>query len=221
MSVDPVTAITATTKRTTHAHQSSRSQLSTHAIPCSTAVGRLGRLVDGRLRLTTILGAGAYGVVYSTIDINTTLRYAVKCLSKLTSDRAEPKQADNQQREIRLHYLVSAHPNIIPILKIVNDPDCIFIILEYCPGGDLFVNITEHDQYVGHDELCKRVYLQILGAVEHCHQLQIYHRDLKPENILVTDRGYTVKLCDFGLATSDVQSDEFGCGSSFYMSPGA
>ncbi len=169
------------------------------------------------------MGAGAYGVVYSAIDINTTVRYAVKCLSKLTSDGApvEPKQADDQQREIRLHYLVSAHPNITQMFNIVDDPDCIFIILEYCPEGDLFVNITGHDQYVRHDELSKSVYLQILRAVEHCHHLQVYHRDLKPENILVTDHGYTVKLFDFGLATSDARSDDFGCGSRFYMSPGA
>jgi serine/threonine protein kinase len=105
------------------------------------------------------------------------------------------------------------------MLRIVTEPDCIFVILEYCPEGDLFLNITERGQYVGKDDLSKKIFLQILDAVEHCHNLGIYHRDLKPENILVTDHGDTVKLADFGLATSDDRSEDYGCGSTFYMSP--
>lgn len=183
---------------------------------------RLGRLLEGKLQLTDILGTGAYGVVYSAVDIKTGVRYAVKCLSKFNADGSplERRQIAYQQREIRLHYLASAHRNVVSMLKIVDDSDCIYVILEYCPEGDLFLNITERGQYVGKDELCRKVFLQILDAVEHCHNLGIYHRDLKPENILVTDQGNTVKLADFGLATSDDRSEDYGCGSTFYMSPG-
>ncbi|KAL7821174.1 Pkinase domain-containing protein [Trichoderma aethiopicum] len=182
---------------------------------------RLGQLLEGKLQLTDILGTGAYGVVYTALDINTGVQYAVKCLSKYNADGTplERRQVAYQQREIRLHYLASAHPNVVSMMKIVDDPDCIYVILEYCPEGDLFSNITERGQYVGNDELSKKVFLQILDAVEHCHNLGIYHRDLKPENILVTDNGETVKLADFGLATSEDRSEDYGCGSTFYMSP--
>ncbi|GAB0132299.1 hypothetical protein EsDP_00000740 [Epichloe bromicola] len=182
---------------------------------------RLGRLLEGKLQLTEILGTGAYGVVYSAFDVKTGVRYAVKCLSKFNTDGTplERRQVAYQQREIKLHYLASAHPNVVSMLKIVDDPDCIYVILEYCPEGDLFLNITELGQYVGKDELSRKVFLQILDAVEHCHKLGVYHRDLKPENILVTDNGNTVKLADFGLATADDRSEDYGCGSTFYMSP--
>lgn len=182
---------------------------------------RLGKFLAGSLQLTGILGTGAYGVVYSAVDIKTNIQYAVKTLSKFNPDGTplDRRQLAFQTREIRLHYMASAHPNVVSMLKIIDDPDCIYVILEYCPEGDLFYNITECGQYVGKDDLAKKVFLQILDAVEHCHNLGIYHRDLKPENILVTDHGETVKLADFGLATSSDRSEDYGCGSTFYMSP--
>jgi serine/threonine protein kinase len=182
---------------------------------------RLGKLLEGKLQLTEILGTGAYGVVYAALDVKTGVRYAVKCLSKFNADGAplERRQVAYQQREIRLHYLASAHRNVVSMYKIVEDQDCVYVILEYCPEGDLFLNITERGQYVGRDDLSRNIFLQILDAVEHCHKLGIYHRDLKPENILVTDQGETVKLADFGLATSEDRSEDYGCGSTFYMSP--
>lgn len=183
---------------------------------------RLGRYLTPTLQLVDILGTGAYGVVYSAIDRKDNVQYAVKCLSKFNADGTplDRRQLSFQTREIRLHYLASGHPNVVSMLKIIDNPDCIYVILEYCPEGDLFYNITECGQYVGKDELAKSVFLQILDAVEHCHRLGIYHRDLKPENILVSNRGETVKLADFGLATSSERSEDYGCGSTFYMSPG-
>ncbi|KAK3306530.1 kinase-like domain-containing protein [Chaetomium strumarium] len=183
---------------------------------------RLGRFLTNSLQLRDIVGTGAYGVVYSAVDIETNARYAVKCLSKFNADGTplDRRQVAFQSREIRLHYLASTHANVVSILKIIDYLDCIYVVLEYCPEGDLFYNITERRQYVGKDELAKKVFLQLLDAVEHCHSLGIYHRDLKPENILVSDQGETVKLADFGLATSDERSEDYGCGSTFYMSPG-
>ncbi|KAI1414843.1 Ran1-like protein kinase [Hypoxylon sp. FL1857] len=182
---------------------------------------RLGKFLGESLQLIGIIGTGAYGVVYLAVDVKTGVRYAVKTLSKFNADGSplDRRQIAFQHRELRLHYLASAHPNVVSMHKIVDDPDCIYVVLEYCPEGDLFLNITERGQYVGKDELAKSVFLQILDAVEHCHNLGIYHRDLKPENILVSNRGDTVKLADFGLATSSDRSEDYGCGSTFYMSP--
>ncbi|KJZ68986.1 hypothetical protein HIM_11627 [Hirsutella minnesotensis 3608] len=183
--------------------------------------GRLGSLLEGKLQLKEILGAGAYGVVYLAVDTESGIHYAVKCLSKFsaTGKPLGHRQIARQQREVRLHYLASAHPNVVSIVKVLDEFDGIYVVLEYCPEGDLFLNISQFGKYVGNDGLCKKVFVQLLDAVGHCHKLGIYHRDLKPENVLVTNHGQTVKLADFGLATSDDRSEDYGCGSTFYMSP--
>ncbi|KAJ8105811.1 hypothetical protein ONZ43_g7275 [Nemania bipapillata] len=182
---------------------------------------RLGKFLGESLQLVKIIGTGAYGVVYLAVDIATSIQYAVKTLSKFNADGSplDRRQLDFQHRELRLHYLASAHPNVVSMHKIVEDPDCVYVVLEYCSEGDLFFNITDRGQYVGKDDMVKSVFLQILDAVEHCHALGIYHRDLKPENILVSNQGDTVKLADFGLATANERSEDYGCGSTFYMSP--
>jgi serine/threonine protein kinase len=182
---------------------------------------RIGILLEGTLKLYEVLGTGAYGVVYSAYDIVTGIQYAVKALSKYNADGVplDYRQVQFQEREIYLHALASQHPNIVSMIRIVDHPDCIYVVLEYCGQGDLFSNITEKGRYVSNDAQIRKTYLQILDAVEYCHSLGIYHRDLKPENILVADSG-DVLLADFGLATTDVRSQDHGCGSTFYMSPG-
>ncbi|EMC92932.1 hypothetical protein BAUCODRAFT_266997 [Baudoinia panamericana UAMH 10762] len=177
---------------------------------------RLGQILAGRFQLTAVLGIGAYGTVYKACDVETGVEYAVKALNKAGLD---PRQRTFQDREIKLHYQASQHSNVVSMVKILDSPECTFVVLEYCPEGDLFAKITEEGHYIGDDYKAKSVFLQILDAVHHCHMNGIFHRDLKPENILVKDSGWTVKLADFGLATQERVTADFGCGSTFYMSP--
>ncbi|KAK5084542.1 Serine/threonine protein kinase [Lithohypha guttulata] len=183
---------------------------------CLSPEDRLGCVLANRLELVSVLGVGAYGVVYQAVDIYTNELYAVKALPKHGLDA---RQRRFQQAEIALHYQASQHPNVVSLMRVMDSPDCTYVVLEYCPEGDLFSNITERGCFVNDDRLAKHVFLQLLDAVQFCHSVGIYHRDLKPENVLVTDNGHTVKLADFGLATREKITTDFGCGSTFYMSP--
>jgi serine/threonine protein kinase len=64
----------------------------------------------------------------------------------------------------------------------------------------------------------KRIMLDILNAVKHCHDRGVYLRDIKPENILVDLEG-RIYLCDFGLATVEVETPKKNVGTFLYMCP--
>ncbi|KAF8904380.1 kinase-like domain-containing protein [Gymnopilus junonius] len=77
--------------------------------------------------------------------------------------------------------------------------------------------------------LISSMFSQMCDAVAACHAQQVFHRDIKPENFIVTDGTFTspdgrlerkviVKLTDFGLSTTDLESADMDCGSAPYMS---
>ncbi|CAO3682515.1 unnamed protein product [Umbelopsis vinacea] len=171
---------------------------------------RIGTFIDNdRLEIVGLLGLGAYGAVYLGRHVLTRKHYAVKCLNRICLTK---RQHGFQKREIALHQMLSDHPNILTLEKVIHTPECIYMILEYSREGDLFNAITEANCYAGNDHAIRRVFLQIIDAVMYCHHYGVYHRDLKPENILVFEGGTRVKLADFGLATTDEDSVDFGCG---------
>lgn len=180
-----------------------------------------GLIDDGRLQLLDILGAGAYGTIYRAVDhtaqLNTPSFLAVKVLP--LADRWTGR-GTYQAREIGYHHYVTAHPNILTLHRVVRDSQYLYIVLDYCPDGDMFRVVSRTRKFARNDALIKHIFLQVIDGVDACHQNGIFHRDLKPENILVSAELQNAYLGDFGLATRTESSTNFGAGSSYYMSPG-
>ncbi|EPS96501.1 hypothetical protein FOMPIDRAFT_20375, partial [Fomitopsis schrenkii] len=179
----------------------------------------------GRLQFIEKLGEGGYGAVYRAVDLDSSTsshdpdpaQYAVKVMMK-----AEPQSncARLQHNEIAAHKILSGQPHILKLHKVIEDGPYIYLVTDYCPGGDMFIHITERKTYGGRSDLVKNVFVQILDAVYACHEQGIAHRDLKPDNIFcLNEGGSRVVLGDFGLATTSFRSRTFGCGSPFYVSP--
>lgn len=47
------------------------------------------------------------------------------------------------------------------------------------------------------DTEARRLFQQIISAVDYCHRHMVVHRDLKPENVLL-DASKNAKIADFG-----------------------
>ncbi|KAG1866514.1 serine/threonine protein kinase, negative regulator of sexual conjugation and meiosis [Suillus subalutaceus] len=171
-----------------------------------------GQIVgNGRFELVNMIGSGSYGNVYRALDARSDpcepVYYAIKCLPKT---ELSPERLVCQRREILLHSLVSSSsPHICTLHEIIEEELYIYFVLDYCAGGDLYTAIIENRIYQNN----------LLDGLHACHQLGVYHRDLKPENVLCCQDGLDIRIADFGLATKSRLSQEFGVGSSYYMSP--
>lgn len=142
--------------------------------------------------------------------------------------------------EISLHLKVHHHPNVLTIHQVFDlESFAIVILLDYFDQGDLFGNIIDKQIFQNHPHdkqlLMKNAMLQLIDAVEYCHQNNVYHCDLKPENIMLRyNPNYKrphnspiidynelhLVLIDFGLAMGSELICCNACrGSSFYMAP--
>ncbi|KAJ1959617.1 cAMP-dependent protein kinase catalytic subunit [Dispira parvispora] len=183
---------------------------------------------ERQFKIYETIGQGTYGPIYlAQLQSSPFTKVAVKCLNKApkSSGNGQYRDMEFHRLEMAIQMLLNGHQNIVGLEFAIDTEKCLFLGMEYCSYGDLYEAITT-DTSVSHpwhglttdQPLIKRAFLDILSSVAYCHERGIFHRDLKPENIFVGADG-RLKLADFGLATTDFWSSEFGCGSSFYMSP--
>ena len=108
---------------------------------------------------------------------------------------------DVQQVKTEIDILkIAKHPNIIQLYDVFENENYIYIIMEYCPGGDLFSYIEKRGFHLPETRAAEIIH-KLSTAVFFLHEYGVVHRDLKPENILMTDDSNTadIRLVDFGL----------------------
>ncbi|XP_015728256.1 serine/threonine-protein kinase ULK3 isoform X3 [Coturnix japonica] len=167
--------------------------------------------------LTERLGTGTYATVYKAYSKrNTREVVAVKCVSKRSLNRAS---VENLLTEIEILKTIR-HPHIVELKDFQWDSDHIYLIMEFCAGGDLsrFIRMRRILP-----EKVARIFLQQLAcALKFLHDHNISHLDLKPQNILLsTPENPQLKLADFGFAQYMSPWDEKHVlrGSPLYMAP--
>ena len=128
------------------------------------------------------------------------------------------------------------HKNVMRLEELIIDGDIIYLVLEFCDGGDIASYMKQiHNrtsEYSGMSEVTTQFFAkQIMLGLQHMHSYGIIHRDLKPHNLLLTtqppisDNGIwnsvVVKIADFGFAKKLEQTQLTGtiCGSPLYMAP--
>ena len=93
------------------------------------------------------------------------------------------------------------HPFIVGLNYAFQTRERLFLILDYCPGGDLGKVIAKEKRL---SEERARIYLsEIILALEDLHKRNIIFRDLKPDNVVLDKEGHAL-LTDFGLSKEGV-----------------
>lgn len=109
-----------------------------------------------------ILGKGSFGVVYKATEKNTgSLRAAKKVLNKNIHNY------DGFMNEVAALKTLD-HPNIIKLFEVYEDKDCVYLVQEYCDGGDLFDYIAQNERL--DEPEAARIFQQITSSILYCHK---------------------------------------------------
>ncbi|XP_072716930.1 maternal embryonic leucine zipper kinase-like isoform X10 [Ciconia boyciana] len=141
--------------------------------------------------LTETIGTGGFAKVKLARHLLTGEKVAIK----ITDKRALGDDLPRVKIEVDAVKNLS-HQHICQLYHVIETSKKIFMVLEYCPGGELFDYIIAKDR-LSEDE-ARVFFRQIVSAIAYVHSQGYAHRDLKPENLLI-DEEHNLKLIDFGL----------------------
>ena len=111
------------------------------------------------------------------------------------------------------------HPFIISMDYSFQDPQNVYIVLDYLKGGDLRYHLNRKKTF---GEKSSKFFIAcVLLALEYLRENNIVHRDIKPENLVLDAFGY-LHLTDFGAAKEIKENQECEkdpVGTTGYMAP--
>jgi serine/threonine protein kinase len=184
--------------------------------------------VLGRYRLLQEIGHGGIGDVYRAEEMGTGKAVAIKIV------RGEYATHDGVlrrfRREARLLEQVR-HRNIVELVEVNEAGGILYLAMELVDGPSLSELQKRRGRLPEREALL--IGAEIARGLAVAHARGIVHRDVKPGNVLlgslaegeVSELGYRVKICDFGIARVGLDSDETSLtqnealGTPRYMAP--
>ncbi|XP_049354662.1 CBL-interacting protein kinase 18-like [Solanum verrucosum] len=176
-----------------------------------------GNALMQKYELGRLLGQGNFGKVYYGRNLESGQTVAIKVIDKEKVQKAG--LTEQTKREISVMALVK-HPHVVQLYEVMATKSKIYFVIEHAKGGELFNKLTKGRLK---EDVARKLFQQLINAVEFCHSRDVYHRDLKPENLLLDENG-NLKVSDFGLSALAESKRQDGllhttCGTPAYVAP--
>ncbi len=176
----------------------------------------MAKLPSDNYDIGEFIGSGGFASVFRGRCRADGTEVAIKAVDKA----ALGLQMHKIRNEIMIQGAVS-HENIVKLHGTFENESTVFLVLEYCNGGNLYRFLKKNGPL--DEKMAVIITLQILRAINCLHSAGIVHRDLKLSNVLISDcETMRVKICDFGLAVRLEHPDEERftmCGTPNYIAP--
>ncbi|WP_260328773.1 MULTISPECIES: serine/threonine-protein kinase [Streptomyces] len=172
--------------------------------------------------MSTLIGQGGMGQVWTAYDRRLDRRVAVKLLRP---DKVAGAEAEELRRRFLRECRVTAqvdHPGLVTVHDAGSEGEELFLVMQFVDGADLSDHLAEHDPYPW--QWAVAVAAQLCAVLSAVHAVPIVHRDLKPRNVMVKQDG-TVTVLDLGVAsvmdtdTTRLTHTGSPIGSPAYMAP--
>ncbi len=192
------------------------------------ARGLVGRTLEGKYKIKSILGEGGMGTVYEGGHVALGRAVAIKVLHP--NQARKPEAVQRLYQEARSAGSIG-HPNICEVYDVGRfDDGSPYLVMEKLEGETLAERIGS-DGALPFDVVVD-VMSQVLSGLVAAHAKGIVHRDIKPENVFLTRRvglPPIVKILDFGVSKIlhneeqeqglDLTRTGMVMGTPYYLSP--
>ncbi|XP_065586386.1 serine/threonine-protein kinase Nek5 [Cyrtonyx montezumae] len=164
------------------------------------------------------LGEGSFGRIFLAREKVDNEQCVIK---EIDLTKMPMKEKEASQKEVILLAKMK-HANIVTFYASLQEENKLYIVMEYCDGGDLMKRINmQHGVLFDEDQILSW-FVQISLGLKHIHDRKILHRDIKSQNIFLSGNGKVAKLGDFGIARqlNDTMEFAYTCvGTPYYLSP--
>ncbi|EOB04852.1 Serine/threonine-protein kinase Nek5, partial [Anas platyrhynchos] len=164
------------------------------------------------------IGEGSYGKIFLAKGKLDNEQCVIK---EIDLTKMPVKEKEASQKEVILLAKMK-HANIVTFFASLQENNKLYIVMEYCDGGDLMKRINmQHGVLFDEDQILSW-FVQISLGLKHIHDRKILHRDVKAQNIFLSSNGKIAKLGDFGIARQLTNTMEFAytcVGTPYYLSP--
>ena len=151
------------------------------------------------------IGSGTFSTVRRGIRRSDKKEIAIKIITKTELNDTEARLI---KREIGVMQKLD-HQNIVKLYDIFETTHHLYLIIEYCRGGELFdelINCTPSGWFSERE--ASQIIKQIAEALQFMHSKMIIHRDLKLENILIAmKKNYQINTKQKKFSIDNAQSD--------------